>query len=395
MPVSGLFSRGDLWTDGAVSPPAGFTEDVGFSLNTDSAGTGVRKITFVGAYTELPGTYTVAIHINSNPISNQPLYLVLRWFLGPEVITAFSLGTEPGLYTFQFTVPASAVAFSVEVAKLSAGSYVAPLSVSSLVEAFPPGLNQPILVNGGSSDYDRALCYNAPVDYDSGRFVDPRTQTLTELRTRLLVRLGYAAQAASPPPGMESLLNDFINSANLELFERYPVMRLERWWTWQTQPGQRFYDVPIDCTDYLDLRHVTQAWLQDDEAWFPLVGGISPALYNQTAFSLPQYYELSEAIELWPIPDKATYLVHLKGQAGPSLLTADTDTTAVDSHAVFLHALAAAKAHYSQPDAGRYDRQLEIYIGRLNAGSHFTKRYVPGESPMVGLPLPIRQVPGG
>lgn len=395
MPVTDLFARGDLWNDGVTSPPPTFTEETGFVLSTTSAGVGTRKINFIGSYLELPGTYTVALHVNDNPISGQALYLVLRWFVGPEVVTAFSLGTAPGLYTFQFTVPSGASSFSVEIAKLSAGVYVAPLSVSSLVQALPPDLNQPTLLNGGSSDYSRQLCYNSPVDYNNGRFVDPRSQTLAEIRHRILVRLGYSAQASSPPPGMADLLTDFINSANLELFERYPVMRLTRWWTWQTQPGQRFYDVPIDCEDYLDLRHITQAWLQDDQAWFPLVAGISPALFNQTLNSLPQYYEVRDNIELWPVPDKSTYLLHLEGEAGPSLMADDADTPAVDAHAVFLHALAASKAHYLQGDATRYDRQLEIYIGRLTAGSHYTKRYIPGESPLVGLPLPIRQVPGG
>ena len=62
------------------------------------------------------------------------------------------------------------------------------------------GSNGPIIVNGGSADYDRPLCYNAPVSYNSGEFIDPRSKTLAQLRRDLLIRLGYSAQAANPPP---------------------------------------------------------------------------------------------------------------------------------------------------------------------------------------------------
>lgn len=395
--ITDLFTNGSYWQSGAaVSPPPFWTEEAGFYFATDSAAVGDSHMVFVGDYTILPGTYTLNLQVTSNSLE-QELFCIIQYSIGVNGFTLpFSLSDAYASATeIEFTLPAGVTLFSVHVYKKTGASTYGPPSYMASVLTPPDVMNGPALLNGGSSDYNRSLCYDSPVDYDNGRFVDPRAQTLAELRTRLLVRLGYAAQAASPPPGMASLLSDFLNSANLELYERYPVMRLQRWWTWQTAPGRRFYDVLVDCTDYLDVRHITQAWLQDDMAWFPLVAGISPALYNQVFLSLPQYYELRDTIELWPVPDKATYLVHFKGNAGPSLLTLDSDTTAVDAHAVFLHALAAAKAHYGQPDATRYDRQLEIYIGRLNAGAHYTKRYIPGESPAVGLPLPIRQVPGG
>lgn len=392
--IANLFQDGNNWRSAAlVSPPPFFTEEFGYSFSTDSAAVGDTQIQFIGDFTLLPGDYTATVSVTSNPLE-QSLFMVLVMDVAPFTII-LPMGTELGAYTQTFTIPTGVTMLSFFVQKQNGLVYTNPNYLGAVLQPIPAGFDQPVLVNGGNSDYNRDLCYNAPVDYDSGRFVDPRAQTLAQLRTRIIVRLGYSAQSASPPPGMAQLVDDFLNDANQQLFERYPVMRLSRWWTWQTEVGQRYYDVPIDCTDFLDLRHVEGAWLQDDEAWFPLVAGINPLLFNQVMLSLPQYYELRSTIELWPVPDKATYRVHLKGQAGVTPMVADDDFPAVDSEAVFLHALANAKSHYGQPDAARYDRQLEIYIGRLTAGSHYSKRYIPGESPAVGIPLPIRQVPGG
>lgn len=253
------------------------------------------------------------------------------------------------------------------------------------------GENGPIIVNGGSADYDRAICYDAPVDYNSGEFLDPRLETLADLRRRLLVRLGYAAQAANPPPGMSDLLNDFLRSANQELYERYRVMAKTLWFGWQTVVGQRFYDIPINCTKYLDPRKITEAWMQDDETWVPLIAGIDPSTFNMTENARPIWYEIRQGIEIWPAPDAATYILWFKGTQGPHQFTTDTDYPAVDAQAVFLHALARAKRHYGQPDANGYDRDLEILIGNYTAGTHTTKRYIPGEKLQPPMTRPIRQ----
>lgn len=253
------------------------------------------------------------------------------------------------------------------------------------------GSNGPIIVNGGSADYDRPTCYNAPVSYDTGEFIDPRSKTLSQLRRDLLVRLGYSAQAANPPPGMLDLLSSFLQSANLELYERYRVMHRVLWFGWETIVGQRFYDIPINCTKYLDPRHLTQAWMQDDETWVPLIAGIDPSTFNMTENARPIWYEIRQAIEIWPAPDAATYILWFKGDYGPHDFTGDDDYPAVDAQAVFLHALARAKRHYGQPDANGYDRDLEILIGNYTAGTHITKRYIPGERLQPPMTRPIRQ----
>lgn len=66
--------------------------------------------------------------------------------------------------------------------------------------------------------------------------------TLADMRTYLLIRLGFAAQIAYPPPGIIELLDALIVEAQELLYRRYSVLRLKRWFTWQLVRGVRFYD---------------------------------------------------------------------------------------------------------------------------------------------------------
>lgn len=301
-----------------------------------------------------------------------------------------------------------------------------------------------VIVNGGANTYDRAICFDAPVAFDSGLFVDPSLGTLGSLRAKLNLRLGFGANAI-PSPGHNELLNEFLADAQEQAYWRYEGLRTERWWGWQTNPGQRFYDVPIDCTKALEFRKITWAGvadglravtLWDDSAalslgqfivptiyrdfdyevtvagttgaveptwptvdgatvvdgtvtftarakpqaqWYPLTAGIPPQEYTRDTVRMrPTRYELREYLEVFPAPDKA-YVVWLKGHMGLRRFTQDADTTTIDARAVLLLALANAKAHYGQPDANNYVQQFEVLIRKYTAGTHGTRRYVPGD----------------
>ena len=394
--ITDLFTNPGHWESAAaVSPPPFFTEDAGYYFSTDGAGVGDRSIHFVGDLALLPGTYSVSTQVTGNPLA-QALYLSVTYATGgPTSTINFSLSEQLGTVTASFDLPTGITAFALTVWQDVSGVFSAPTYFSGLLLSETAGMNEPVVVNGGSSDYNRVICYNAPVDYNNGRFLDPRDKTLNELITDLLRRLGYSATAASPAPGVYDELRAYLQDANEQLYERYPQLRRQRWMGWQTQVGQRFYDVPIDCVDYLDLRKITWAGVQNDQQWYPLWAGIDPLLYNQTFNAIPQYYDVREVLEVWPPPDESTYVIWLKGEIGPGAFANPDDQPAVDSRACFLHALANKKANDQQPDAQRYDRQLEILIGRYTAGTHLTKRYIPGEPPLVGMQRPIREVPGG
>lgn len=239
------------------------------------------------------------------------------------------------------------------------------------------------------------ISYNCECDDDY-----PRT-TLADLRTRLLRRLGFSAQANNPPPGMKELLNDFITSAQELLFKRYSVFRQERFFTWDLVAGTRFYDLDANadvCAKKLDPSMISWAGLsQGDGSWRPLYCGIDPVQYTSRGPGIPSHYEVRQCIELWPAPSDTTWKLRIKGKFGLLPLQADADFTSVDSEAIFLLALANAKAHYGQPDAGNYASQLTSYVRDLIRGGHQTRRYIPGTSdPRNAVrPIPVGGWPEG
>ncbi len=67
-------------------------------------------------------------------------------------------------------------------------------------------------------------------------------ETLATLRTRMLRRMGFSAQAANPPPGKAAELNDYLQEAQRLCYADYAAFRTLRWFTWQMVIGERFYD---------------------------------------------------------------------------------------------------------------------------------------------------------
>jgi hypothetical protein len=220
------------------------------------------------------------------------------------------------------------------------------------------------------------------------------TLTLADFRSYLMIRLGYAAMLAAPPPGMTELLNAFITEAQELLFRDYPVFRLERWFTWSMTAGGRFYDIAANvdaCTKKLDPRMVTWVGISlGDNIWRPLHCGIDPARYSSRPQSIPDSYEIRQCIEVWPAPSDANWLLRVKGYFGLLPFAADTDVNTIDPQAIKLMALANAKAHYGQPDAGNYIALLKQLIGSYTAGSHDTRRYIPGRSGLLPAIPPVR-----
>lgn len=235
------------------------------------------------------------------------------------------------------------------------------------------------------------VSYNCSCDDDYPR------STLASMRNRLARRLGFSVQVAmgALPPGMSDLLDDFIRQAQEALYRRYSVFRMERWYTWDMVAGTRFYDLDANadaCTKKLDPRKVTWCGIsQGDDSWRPLVCGINPTMYTSQGPGIPSHYEIRQCIEVWPAPSDDTWKLRAKGYFGLQPLVADTDETTIDPEAIFLLALANAKAHYGQPDANNYASMATAYVRDLVRGQHHTRRYVPGECeppPMV-RPVPV------
>ncbi len=222
---------------------------------------------------------------------------------------------------------------------------------------------------------------------------DNLNETLAQLRRRMLVRLGYSAQADNPPPGMADLLDDFLVQAQRFLYRRYHAIRTIRFFTWTMTPGVRFYDIPDTdgtCTKRLDPLKVQWVGMQDaNNVWYPMYNGIPPEFYTSVNFlGYPSRYEIRQCIEVFPAP-AAAYKLRIKGDFGLEAFVADGDQTTIDSELVFMWALANAKAHYGQADANNVAGQADTYLKELISGSHMTARYVPGTSPAMPYSKPV------
>lgn len=147
-------------------------------------------------------------------------------------------------------------------------------------------------------------------------------------------------------------------------------------------------DASANCPLQMDPRQI--GWMgisKGDDVWRPLAYGINPQRYSSRILSIPDSYEIHQCIELWPAPSDAQWLLRMIADFGLQPLVADTDVNTIDATPIKLLALANAKAHFGQPDAGNYGSQLTTYLMDLVAASHGTGRYIPGNQlPMNAIP---------
>lgn len=217
-------------------------------------------------------------------------------------------------------------------------------------------------------------------DCDAGFYY---AETLAALRRDLLIGLGYAAQAASPPPGMADLLNRFLQRSQNILYKRLRGTggELERWFLWTMVPGERFYGLLSNedaCGKKLRRDQISEVWLEDlNGTWLPMHEGISPGVFTTASQNgRPIRFEVRQNLEVFPAPDQA-YTLHVKGRFGPLPFTDDADVCSVDPDLLALWALARAKNHYQQADAADVAAEATTLLGAIMAASHGTRRYVP------------------
>src|SRR5580698_10513750 len=210
-----------------------------------------------------------------------------------------------------------------------------------------------------------------PLGY-TGSFADlsgnPDTDTLLNLRVRMMIDLGFASQATNPTPGMKLFCNNKLLGAQNYLYRRFMALATRRFLRWKLIPGQRFYSFKDNDEAVLSNFHLdpnkTIEWVgaQDTRnVWYPVIAGIPPELYTieQTPWR-PARYEIKGCLEIFPAPDQV-YFLWIRGHFGLLSFTQDTDSTTINSEVVYLHALANAKAHYGQPDANSVEAQANAY----------------------------------
>lgn len=227
-------------------------------------------------------------------------------------------------------------------------------------------------------------------------------RTLKQLRDAIMRRLGWGNQLANPPPGSVDMINSFLYEAQYSLYMRFDSLRGERYFTWQLLAGVGLYGLNANletCAKVLNPDKIHWVGVvRPGNLWTTLVAGI-PELLNSypNTSGYPVRYELRQCLQVWPVPTADAGQLVIKGIFDLLPFAADTDVCTVDDSMVFALALADAKAHYRQPDADRYIGRAEAILNALVAGTHTTRRYIPGNNrgqelvyvqPMPSVPFP-------
>jgi hypothetical protein len=206
--------------------------------------------------------------------------------------------------------------------------------------------------------------------------------TLQNLRRRMAIRLGYAAQADSLPDGIVTFINEYLYDAQLQLDKKFRASNMERFFRWTMVPGQRYYGLSASeggCDLLLNPNKITWVGFEDlNKAWYNLIEGIPPEFYTRANinFGWPARYEIRSCLEIFPAP-QAAYTLWVKGQFGLRPFASDTDVTSFDAELIFLLALGNAKLARGQGDAQAVLNQATTYFGAIVAGRHATARYIP------------------
>lgn len=207
--------------------------------------------------------------------------------------------------------------------------------------------------------------------------------TLAQLRVRMAIQCGYAAMSANLPTGQAVEFNEYLLSAQKQLYYKFRAQRTERFFKWQMVPGQRYYglaDSESDsCALKLDPLAITWVGFEDlNRAWYRLIEGIDPVYYTRANinFGWPTRYEIRSCIEVFPAP-QAAYTLWIKGDIGLAPFSADADRPTFDEEAILLFAVANWKSAKGRQDADRCMGQATQRIQDLTARKHGTARYVP------------------
>lgn len=198
-------------------------------------------------------------------------------------------------------------------------------------------------------------------------------------------------RATRRPAKIVAMCTQWLVMAQRQLYHRYKMLRTEMWWSITLQADKRIYDVPYDVGSALDFRYASEVWIQDAERWLMLRQGINPASFTTTSMTMPTRFEFRQYFEVFPTPDKA-YTVWIKGHRGLLAFAADSDVTTIDWEIILLQAVVWGKAHLNHRDAGIFKQDLEMWIGRLNAGTFAGMRFVPRGSCSAPDALPYPQV---
>jgi len=189
----------------------------------------------------------------------------------------------------------------------------------------------------------------------------PLKRTLGSLRAELQTRLGFGMSGQAGIVN-SPIMDSFLRSAQEQLYAQFDWRELVTFEEILTGADQQFYDYPADC----NVERINTVAIWNGGEWQQLVEGISLRERSVDLGGWPLKYERAAQMELWPVP---TTQLRLRRDYVSVLapFVESSDRTSIPSEHVFLFALANAKAHYRQPDADRYEKQMDALLVKLKA----------------------------
>jgi hypothetical protein len=197
--------------------------------------------------------------------------------------------------------------------------------------------------------------------------------TLETLRSRLRTRLGYSAVGAAAG-GNQVLLNDFLQSAQVALYNTHDWAHLRFYHTLTINAGEYLTDYPTIASDAAPAdcnpERVRAISINRGGIWSPpLKKGITPQHYTtQDQRSWPRLWEPYAQIETWPKADQS-YDMRIFYIGNLLAFSANDDRATIDDEMIFLIALGDAKGHYRHPDAKTFQDRGNNLLAALRSRS--------------------------
>ena len=210
-------------------------------------------------------------------------------------------------------------------------------------------------------------------------------RTLASLRTELAQRLGFSS-SGSGAILQSNLLDSALRSGQEQLFYEFgDLLTHVINDSLSTVVGQSLYTPPANC----DLTKPLTVSVNRGGSgrFYEMQIGIGVREHNITDVinnRLPWRWDVLDdagtaKIELWPTPNDVSN-IKLEYNAALGAFDSDSDDSSINPpQLILLHAIAAMKAHYRQPDWQLYESQLTRLLGRIKSialqGGGSTRKY--------------------
>lgn len=205
----------------------------------------------------------------------------------------------------------------------------------------------------------------------------PLKRTLADMRSELQTRLGFGMSGQAGIVN-SPIMGSFLRSAQEQLYAQFDWRELCTSDEILTGTEQALYDYPEDC----NVERIQSIAIWDGAYWLPLEEGITLENRSLDVYDRPFKYERGAQLEVWPVP-RGQFRMRREYVKTLGPFSESNDRCSLPSEMVFLFALANAKAHYRQPDADRYEKQMEALLARLKAkhrGQSVWTRHTPYDS---------------